>query len=76
MHQGLTEDDTFLKLRKISFDNLKYQVFTMPDEVWNRMTNEELDDWMWDRGWTYHEYTVEYHIQKNITTSRLTSNTI
>lgn len=64
MHHGLTEDDTFLKLRKISYDDLIAKLTALPDAQFGDWSDEDTDAWFWSHGWTYHEYAVEYNVRR------------
>ncbi len=54
----MTEEQTYIKLRKPPIKDMISMVNDIPDPEWNAMTDEEKDAFFEFWCWSYHEYAV------------------
>lgn len=52
----MTEDDTFRKLRKPSFIELRDMINKIPDENWILLNDSQIDALVETYGWTWKEW--------------------
>ncbi len=54
-----TEEDTFIKLAKPSYEEIYNRVANIDDSVWFAMLDSEIDALFKSWHWTYREYANE-----------------
>ncbi len=55
----MTEEDTFIKLAKPSYEEIYNRVANIDDGVWFAMVDSEIDALFTSWHWTYREYANE-----------------